>query len=56
MTLKDELLIFWIFCMVVIGFLARHFFGGLVFLVGKLAAFSVVCVPGLLHLLVGHLC
>jgi hypothetical protein len=55
MTLKEEFLILWIVCLVVITFATRHFFGGLVFLVEKLAAFSIVCMPGLLHLLVGHL-
>lgn len=55
MTLKEEFLILWIFCLLVITFAARHFFGGLVFLVEKLAAFSIVCMPRLLHLLIGHL-
>ena len=55
MTLKEEFLILWIFCAVVIAFAARHFFGGMVYLVEQMAAFSVIYLPGLLHLLIGHL-
>ena len=55
MTLKDELLILWILCTVVITFATRHFFGGMVYLAEQLAAFSVVHVLGLLHLLIGQL-
>jgi len=55
MTWKDELLMLWIFCAVVITFAARHFFGGAVYLVEQLAAFSLTYMPGLLHLLSGHL-
>ena len=55
MTLKEELLILWILCTVAIMFAARHFFGGMVYLAEQLAAFSVVHVLGLLHLLIGHL-
>jgi hypothetical protein len=55
MTWKDELLMFWIFCAVVITFAARHFFGGAVYVVEQLAAFSFAYMPGLLHVLIGHL-
>lgn len=55
MTMKEEFLILWIFCLVLIVFAARHLFGGLAYLVEKIAAFSIVCLPGFLHLLVGHL-
>jgi ACR3 family arsenite efflux pump ArsB len=55
MTWKDELLMLWIFCAVVITFAARHFFGGAVYLVEQLAAFSIAYMPGLLHVLIGHL-
>jgi hypothetical protein len=55
MTWKDELLMLWIFCTVVIAFAARHFFGGAVYLVERIAAFSIAYVPSLLHLLTGHL-
>jgi hypothetical protein len=55
MTWKDELLVLWIFCTVVIALAARHFLGGAVYLVEQLAAFSVACMPGLLHLLIVHL-
>ena len=55
MTWKDELLMLWIFCAVVITFAARHFFGGAVYLVEQLAAFSFAYMPGLLHVLIGHL-
>jgi hypothetical protein len=55
MTWKDELLMLWIFCAVVITFAARHFFGGAVYLVEQLAAFGIAYMPGLLHVLIGHL-
>jgi hypothetical protein len=55
MTWKDELLVLWIFCSVVIAFAARHFLGGAVYLVKQLAVFSLAYLPGLLHLLAGHL-
>lgn len=55
MTLKDEFLIFWIICLAVITFAVRHFFGGMVYLVEQMAAFSIVHLPGLLHLLIGNL-
>jgi hypothetical protein len=55
MTLKDELMMFWVFCVVLITFVARHFFSGAVFLVEHVAATSVVLIPGLLHHLAGHL-
>jgi hypothetical protein len=55
MTWKDELLMLWIFCAVVITLAARHFFGGAVYLVEQLAAFSFAYMPGLLHVLIGHL-
>jgi hypothetical protein len=55
MTWKDELLMFWIFCSVLITLAARHFLGGAVYLVEQLAACSLTYIPGLLHLLSGHL-
>lgn len=55
MTLKEEFLIFWIICLVVITFAARHFLGGIVYLVEQTAAFSIVYLPGLLHLLIGQM-
>jgi hypothetical protein len=55
MTWKDELLMFWIFCSVVITLAARHFFGGAVYLVEHVAAFSAAYLPGLLNLMIGHL-
>ncbi len=55
MTLKEELLMFWIFCTVVMTFAARHFLAGAVHLVEQMAAFSIACVPGLLHMLVWRL-
>ncbi|MGB2671966.1 MAG: hypothetical protein WA621_15145 [Candidatus Acidiferrum sp.] len=55
MTWKDELLMLWIFCTVVIVFAARHFFGEAACLLNQLAAFSLAYMPGLLHLLIGHL-
>jgi len=55
MTWKDELLILWIFCTVVISFAARHFFGGAVYLVEQMAALSVAHVPALLYALTKHL-
>ena len=55
MTLKEEFLIFWIICLVVIAFAARHFLGGMVYLVEQAAAFSIVYLPSLLHLLIGQM-
>ena len=55
MTLKDEFLMIWIVCVVVVTFAARHLFGGLVYLVEKIAAFSIVYLPGILHLPIGHI-
>jgi hypothetical protein len=55
MTWKDELLMLWIICAVVIAFAARHFFGGAVYLVEQLAVCIFTYMPGPLHLLSGHL-
>jgi len=55
MTWKDELLMLWIFWTVVITFAARHFFGGAVYLVEQMAAFSLAHMPGLLHLVTRYL-
>ncbi|HKN73913.1 MAG TPA: hypothetical protein VJW94_01950 [Candidatus Acidoferrum sp.] len=55
MTWKDELLMLWIFCAIVISLAVRHFFGGAVYVVEQLAAASFTYLPGLLHLLNGHL-
>jgi hypothetical protein len=54
MTWKDEVLVFWIFCTVVIAIVIRHF-GGAVHLVQQMAAFNAAYMPGLLHLVVGRL-
>jgi hypothetical protein len=51
MTWKDELLMLWIFCTVVITFAARHFCGGAVYVVQQMAAFGIAYAPGLLHAL-----
>jgi hypothetical protein len=55
MTWKDEFLMLWIFCAVVITFAARHLLGGAVYLVEHVAMFSAAYLPGLLHLVIGHL-
>ena len=55
MTWKDELLMLWIFCAVVIAFAARHFFGGMVYLVEQMAALSIAYMPAFLHALTKHL-
>jgi hypothetical protein len=52
MTVKEELLIFWILCLVVIAYAVRHFFGGIAYLAEHMVAFNVACVPGLLRLMV----
>ena len=54
MTWKDEVLVFWIFCTVVIAIVIRHF-GGAVHLVQQMAAFNAAYMPGLLHLVARHL-
>jgi len=55
MTWKDELLMLWIFCTVVIALAARHFLEGAVYLAEQLAAFSLANMHGLLHVLIRHL-
>ena len=55
MTWKDELLMLWIFCSVMIALAARHFLGGAVYLVKQMAVFSLAYLPGLLHLLARHM-
>ena len=55
MTWKEELLMLWIFCTVLMAFAARHFLAGAVQLVEQMAAFSIAFVPGLLHLLARRL-
>jgi hypothetical protein len=55
MTVKDELLIFWICCLVLISFFLRHLLGCAGYLVQQVASVSLIGVPGLLRLFVGHL-
>lgn len=55
MTLKDEFLIFWVICLVMITFAVRHFLGGMAYLAEQAAAFSIVYLPSLLHLLIGRM-
>lgn len=50
MSLKDAFLILWIFCVVLISFAVRHFFGGTAYLAERLAAFSLSYMPVLPHL------
>ena len=51
MTWKEELLMLWIFCTVLMTFAVRHLLAGSIHLVEQMAAFSIAYVPGLLHLL-----
>ena len=55
MTWKDEVLMLWIFCTVVIAVVIRHFLGGPAHLVQQMAGFSAAYFPGLLHALVCRL-
>jgi hypothetical protein len=55
MTWRDELLIYWVFCSVLIAILARYVLDGATYLVDHVAAANVHCIPGLLHLLSGML-
>ncbi|HEY6270765.1 MAG TPA: hypothetical protein VIX19_02095 [Terriglobales bacterium] len=55
MTWKDELLVLWIFCTVVIAFAAQHFWAGAVYLMEQVAAFSAASLPALLHPVTWHL-
>jgi hypothetical protein len=55
MTWKEELLMLWILCTVLLTFAARHFLAGAANLVEQMAAFSISYVPGLLHLLARRL-
>jgi|HubBroStandDraft_1064217.scaffolds.fasta_scaffold19689_2 hypothetical protein len=54
MTWKDEVLVFWILCTVVIAIVLRHF-GGAVHLVEQMAAFNAAYMPGLVHVMVRRL-
>jgi hypothetical protein len=54
-TWKDEVLLFWIFCTIVIAFAARHLLGEAFHLVEKMAAFGIACVPGVLHAVLSRL-
>ncbi len=54
-TWKDELLMLWIFCTIVIPFAARHCFGAADYLVEQMAMLSVAYVPALLSALTKHL-
>ena len=55
MTWKDEVLLFWIFCTVVIAFATRHLLGEAFHLVEQMAAFGIACVPGVLHAVLSRL-
>jgi hypothetical protein len=55
MTWKDEVLLFWIFCTVVIAFAARHLLGEAFHMVEQMAAFRIACVPGVLHAVLSRL-
>ena len=55
MTWKDEVLMLWIFCTVVLAVVVRHFFGGPAHLVQQMAGFSAAYFPGLLHALAWRL-
>jgi hypothetical protein len=55
MTWKDELLMLWILCTVIVTLAAHHFFSGALYLVEHVAAFSVPYLPRLLHMLQGFL-
>jgi hypothetical protein len=55
MTWKDEVVLFWIFCTIVIAFAARHLLGEAFHLVEQMAAFGIACVPGVLHAVLSRL-
>ncbi len=55
MTWKDELLMLWIFCTIVIAFAARHLLGEAFHMVEQMAAFRIACVPGVLHAVLSRL-
>ena len=55
MTWKDEVLMLWIFCSVLIAVVIRHFFGGAAHLAQQMAGFSAAYLPGLLHALTWRL-
>ena len=54
MTVKDELLIFWVCCFVLVLFVARHFLGCAADLMQHLAALSFNAVPVLLRFFTAH--
>ncbi|HKV26341.1 MAG TPA: hypothetical protein VJN93_17220 [Candidatus Acidoferrum sp.] len=51
MTWKDDFLILWIFFVVVVSFVVKHFFGGVMYFAGQIAAISFIHSPALSHLL-----
>ena len=55
MTWKDEVVLFWIFCTIVIAFAARHLLGEAFHLVEQMAAFGIACVTGVLHAVLSRL-
>jgi hypothetical protein len=54
MTVKDELLIFWVCCLVLVLFVARHFLGVAADLMQHLAALSFGAVPALMRFFAAH--
>ncbi|HYL61451.1 MAG TPA: hypothetical protein VE077_02440 [Candidatus Methylomirabilis sp.] len=54
MTFKDEVMMFWICCLVLLSFLVRHFLGAAEVLAHQAAALSLIGLPEMLRLFVGH--
>ena len=56
MSWKEGVLIYLIFCSILMAYVTRHFFGGLSFLAEHLVAVGLVHLPALLHFVAGGLC
>ena len=55
MTFKDEVMMFWICCLVLLAFLVRHLLDAAEVLANQVATFSLTGLPELLRMFAGHL-
>ena len=55
MTLKDEVMMFWMCCLLLLLFLLHHVFGAAECLAQQAATLSLSVLPGMLRLFGGHM-
>ena len=55
MTVKDELMIFWVCCLVLVSLVVRHLLGCAADLLQQVAALSLSVAPHLLQFFASHL-